>query len=130
MRAAWRGSSSFHRSAKQGSYPIRVRRFNTADLERVLDLHLALSEVPDILVEIRRAVGLLPLQGSGEPALEASADCRKLPLDGDFGKVIHGYTKRLRDPFKVTERLVVVEVKRESGAAHGHSLRPSHPAIG
>jgi hypothetical protein len=108
-----RGSSSFHGIAKQGSYPIRVWRFNTAGLEKVLDLHLALSEVPDILVEIRRAVGLQPLQGSGEPALEASGDCRKLPLDGDLGKVIQCDTERLRGPLKVTERLIVVEVKRE-----------------
>src|SRR4051794_2646090 len=101
MRAASRGSSSFHGIAKQGSYPVGVWRLDTTGLERVLDLHLALSEALDIPLKILRAVGLQPLQRSGEPALETGADRRELPLDGDFGEVIHGNPERLRGPFEV-----------------------------
>src|SRR3954465_10648976 len=122
MRVASRGSSSFHGIAKQGSYSIHVWRFDTAGLEGVLDLHLALGEVPDVPVEILRAIGLQPLQGASELAFETGADGSELPLDGDLGEVVHGDSERFRGPFKVTERLVVVEVQRESGAAHGFSL--------
>src|SRR4051812_941032 len=102
MRAVSRGSSSFHGIAKQGSYPICVWRFDTMGSKGILVLHLTSSEFPDIPVEIRRAIGLYPLQGSGKATLEASTDCRELPLDGDFGEVVHGDSERLRGPFKVT----------------------------
>src|SRR5947199_9421363 len=122
MRAPSRGSSSFDGVSKQASYPIRIWRCSTMGLEGVFDLHFALSEVPDIPVEIRRAVGLQPLQGSGEAALEAGADCRELALNGNFSEVIHGNSERLCGPLKVTERLIVVEMERESGATHEPSL--------
>jgi hypothetical protein len=121
MRTASLGSSSFHGVAKQGSYPIRVWRFNTEGLERVLDLHFALSEVPNILVEIRRTVGFQPLQSSAQPTFGTGTDCGEFPLDGDLGKIIHRYTQRLRGPFKVTESLIAVEVKCKNSPAHGLS---------
>jgi hypothetical protein len=118
ISAASRGSSSFHGIAKQGSNPIRVWRFDTVSPKGVVDLHFTLSEVPDIPFEICRAVGLQPLQSSSKPALEAGADRRELPLNGDFGEVIDGDSERLSGLFKAAERLIIVEVKCESGAAH------------
>src|SRR4051794_34088951 len=97
---------SFHGIAKQGSYPIGVCRLDTAGRKRGSVLALALSEGPDIPVEIRRAIGFDPFQSSGKPSPAAGTDRRKLPLDGDLGEVVHGDSERLRGPFKVTERLV------------------------
>ncbi len=118
MRVASRGSSSFHGIAKQGSYPVRICRFDTPGLEGVLNLDLTLGKGSYIPVEIRRTVRLQPLQDSGEPALETCADCRQLPLDGDFGEVIHGDPERFRGTLKVAERLFAVEMECESSAAH------------
>jgi len=123
MRAASRGSSSFHGIAKQGSYPVRVRRLDPAGLEGVFDLDLALSEVSDVPLEIRRAVRAQPLQRSGEPALETGADGGELPFDGDFGELIDGDSERFRGPFEVPERLIAMEMDGEGGAAHEPSVQ-------
>jgi hypothetical protein len=119
MRAASRGSSSFHGIAKQGSYPVRVRRLDPLGLEGVLDLDLALSEVSDIPLKIRWTVGAQPLQRSGEPTLKTGADGGELPFDGDLGEVIDGDSERLRGPFEVPERLITMKMDGEGSAAHG-----------
>src|SRR6185369_1640599 len=125
MRAASRGSSSFHGIAKQGPDPIRIWRFDTPGLERVLNLDLTLCKGPDIPVEIRRTIGPQPLQSSGEPALETGADCRELPFDGDLGEVIHGDAECFRGSLEVAERFLAVEMKSEGRATHGCSLHAS-----
>src|SRR4051812_35456751 len=109
MRAASRGSSSFHGIAKEGSYALHVRRLHTASLEGVFDFHLASSDLPEVTVEVRRTIGFQTLQSSSEPTLETGSDCRELALDGHFGEIIGGNSERLRGAFKVAERLLVVK---------------------
>ncbi len=105
-------------------FPVVQKVPATDGLKRVLDFDLAPSEVADILIEIRRAVGLQPLQRSGEPAFEADTNGCELPFDGDFGEVIHRHPQCLRGQLQVTEGLVVVEMDGKSSAARALSVQP------
>src|SRR3954469_20022232 len=111
--------------AKQGSYAIRVWRFHKLGLERVLDLQLAARKVPDVPIEVCRGHGPQPLQGMGEPGVEAGAHHRELPLDGGFGERIRGDSKRLRGTLQVTERFLIPKTKRKGAATHENSLHLS-----
>lgn len=86
--------------AKEGSYALHVLRLHTASLEGVFDFHLASSDLPEIPVQIRRAIGLQPLQGASEPVLGAGADCRELALDGYFGEIVREDSECLRGALK------------------------------
>lgn len=122
MTAASRGSSSFHGMAKEGSYAVWIWRSRAPSLEKVFDLDFTSSEFLDVPIEIRRAVRLQPIQGSGEPAFESGADRCKLSLDGGFGKLVRGDAERFCSPLEATEGFFVPEVERESGVTHAISI--------
>jgi hypothetical protein len=113
--------------AKEDSDALHVRRLHKISPERILDLHLVSSDLSEVLVEVRRPVGLQPLQSSSEPAVEAG-DCREFAFNGYFGKILRGHSERRGGAFKVAERLLVAETESEDSAAHNVSLNLQAPA--
>jgi hypothetical protein len=74
--------------AKQGSYAIHVGSLYAVGSQRIVDLHLAARDFPDLPVEIFPALRLQALQSTREPALQTGADRGKLPLDGGLREIV------------------------------------------
>ena len=99
----------------------RVQRLHKIRPERILDLHLASSDLPEVPVEVCRPVRLQLLQRSREPVVEAG-DCRELAFNGYFGKILRGDSERCGGSIKVAERLLVAETEGKDSAVHDVSL--------